>query len=288
MKVIIGNSLTLIAITVALTAPQELATAQVLLSDSFDRVEGSSDTNGKPADPDNFSSWGANDNSLGGSIVNTWIVGPGRGGGANQATDGSLASTIEGGAHYDFDVTSVAPNGFIVEFDFNRFHPFNPGSGNGFVGFGLGADSGAVVGGGGFVANNSDLTLIFQQGVGANVGNMQILEDNVFAGGTDGSGLGPVDYGDPTAWHSVKLTVVPAVAGAYGDADTINASVSVDGSAPYSFSVLGGTDFGNLGFSSNGFVHRAYDNLVVSAIPEPTSLLLGGLATLICACTRRR
>ncbi|MEZ6194024.1 MAG: hypothetical protein R3C45_22485, partial [Phycisphaerales bacterium] len=229
------------------------AQAQVIYSDSFNRIAGSGDTNGKPADPNNFSAWGANDNALGGSVVNTWLVGPSRGGGANQVTDGSLASTIEGGAHYLFDATTVAPNGFQVEFDFTRFHPFNPGSGNGFLAVGLGADTGAVIGGGGFVPNNSDLTLLFQQAVAPNAGNMQILEDNVFAGGTSGTGLGPVDYGDPTIWHSVKLVLIPAVAGAYGSADTINASVSIDGGTPYNFSVLGGTEFGNLGFSSNGF-----------------------------------
>jgi hypothetical protein len=261
------------------------ATAQILYSDSFDRIEGSGDTNGKPADPNNFSAWGANDNALGGSLVNTWIVGPSRGGGANQATDGSLASTVEGGAHYDFDITTLAPAGFVVEFDFNRFHPFNPGTGNGFLAVGLGADSGAAVGGGGFVPNNSDLTILFQQGVGANTGNTQILQDNVFLPGT--ASEGPVDFGDPTVGHSVRLAMVPAVAGQYGDADVINGSLSIDGGPAYTFSVLGGADFGNLAFSSNGFVHRSYDNLVVRAIPEPTSAVLAAMVALA-GCRRRR
>lgn len=279
------TKLLLVACMVTAIASSQ-ADASVLYSDSFDRTTGSGDTNGKPADPNNFSEWGANDNALGGSLVNTWIVGPSRGGGANQATDGSLASTIEGGAHYDFDVTGLAPNGFMVEFDFSRFHPFNPGSGNGFIAVGLGADSGSVVGGGQFAPGNSDLSLVFQQGVGANVGNTQILEDNVFLPGTGSEG--PVDYGDPTVAHSVKLTVVPAVAGAYGDADTINGSLSVDGGAAYNFSFLGGTDFGNLAFSSNGFVHRSYDNVVVTAIPEPGTLVLAGLGCLAIAGLRRK
>lgn len=273
-----------VCVATALVVSQ--ASAQVIYSDSFDRVEGSGDTNGKPADPNNFSAWGANDNALGGSTVNTWIVGPSRGGGANQATDGALASTIEGGAHYDFDVTTLAPLGFMVEVDFNRFHPFNPGSGNGFSGIGLGADTGAAVGGGGFVPNNSDLALIFQQGVGANVGNMQILEDNVFLPGTGSEG--PVDYGDPTVGHSVKLTLIPAVPGAYGDADTINGSLSIDGGTPYNFSVLGGSNFGSLALSSNGFVHRSWDNVVVTAIPEPTSVALACFGLMAVSLVRRK
>ncbi len=85
--------------------------------------------------------------------------------------------------------------------------------------------------------NSSDLSLVFQQGVGANIGNMQILEDNVFLPGTGSEG--PVDYGDPTVWHSVKLTLTPVVPGQYGDTDVINGSLSIDGGATYSFSVLG-------------------------------------------------
>jgi len=277
------------ASVVALSLVAGDAAAQVIYSDSFDRTTGSGDPNGNPAGAGNgASAWEANDNVLGGSVVNTWLVGPARGGGANQVTNGSLASTIEGGAHYVFDVTSVAPNGFKVEFDFNRFHPINPGNGNGFLAIGLGADTGAVIGGGGFVPNNSDLTLLFQQAAGPNSGNMQILEDNVFAGGTAANGDGPVDYGDPTVGHSVQLTLVPASSGAYGSGDTINGSVSIDGGTAYNFSVLGGTEFGNLAFSSNGFVHRSYDNLVVTAIPEPSTLVLAGLAMLAGVGRRRR
>lgn len=274
----------------ALIAPGALladASAQVLYSDSFDRTEGSGDPNGKPADPNNFSAWGDNDNALGGTLVNSWVVGPSRGGGANQVADGNLASTIEGGAHYAVDVSTLAPLGFTVEFDFNRFHPFNPGSGNGFLAVGLGADTGSTVGGGGFVPNNSDLAIIFQQGVGGNVGNTQILQDNSFAGGTNIDGEGPLDYGDPTAWHRVQLTLRPAVPGMYGDADTILGTLTVDSSATHSFSVLGGSEFGNLAFSSNGFVHRAYDNLVVSVVPEPMGVLLAGLGLVAAAMHRR-
>jgi hypothetical protein len=247
----------------------EVVTAQtVLYSDSFDRTTGSGDPNNKPADPDNFSSWGENDNASGGTLVNTWTTGPSRGGGANQVTDGSFASTVEGAARYPVDITGMAASGFVVEFDFNRFSPFNPpdpfGTNNGFLSVGLGTDSDAGLGGGQFNVNNADFTLLFQQAVGNNTGNTQFFEDSAFLAGTDSEG--PVDYGDPLATHSVELTMVPAVTGQYGETDTVHGMLRIDGGTPFSFSVLGGTEFGVLSFASNGFVHRIYDNLVVTAL----------------------
>lgn len=252
------------------------ASAQTILySDSFDRTTGSGDPNGNPGggtDPGpGFSDWGTNDNASGGTISNAWITGPNRGGGANQVTDGDLASTVEGAAQYLFDITTMAPSGFTVEFEFNRFSPFNPpdpfGTNNGFLSVGLGADTGAVLGGGQFNVNNADVTLLFQQAVGDNQGNTQIFQDNMLLLPAMEGDTGPIDYGDPLTGHAVELTFVPAVNGQYGDADTVNGSVIIDGGSPFEFSVLGGTEFGNLSFNSNGFVHRTYDNLVVTALP---------------------
>ena len=259
------------------------AAAQVIYSDTFNRVEGSGDPNGKPADPNNFSAWGDNDNGLGGSVVNTWLVGPSRGGGANQVTDGERASTVEGGAHMVFDVTTVAPNGFTVEFNFHRFHPpTSVPSGNGFVAFGLGADTGAGLGGGLFATNNSDVAMLFQQSANGNLGNPQFFVDGALVDD------GPFDYGDPDLPHDVTVSITPDVPGAYGDADTISGWVSVDGGPRYHFNVPGGAEFGNLAVSSNGFVHRSYDNLVVTAIPEPTSVVLAGMTVLAGLGWRRR
>lgn len=258
----------LAACGIALCLAASSSAQTILYSDSFDRVTGSGDPNGKPAEPDNFSAWGDNDNASGGTLVNTWLVGPSRGGGANQVTDGQWGSTIEGSARYPVDITAMAPNGFIVQFDFNRFSPFNPpdpfGENNGFVSVGLGAEDDAGQGGGQFNVNNTDFAILFQQPVGGNVGNTQFFEDGVFLLGTTDEG--PVDYGDPLATHTVELTMVPATAGQYGDADMINGSVSIDGGTPFDFSVLGGDGFGHLSFASNGFVHRVYDNLTVTAL----------------------
>lgn len=258
----------------ALLVHVETALGQtVIYSDSFNRTTGSGDPNFLPADPDNFSDWGTNDNAFGGTIQMTYFVGPqNRTGGANQTTDGSVATLIAGGAMFDFDVATVAPGGFSVAFDFNRFHPINPGTGNGFIAMGLGRtvpeDPNTY---GNFAAlNGADFALLFQQGVEGNVGNTQFFQDSTsaateFLPGTGATG--PLDYGDPTATHSVVLTMTPAVAGAYGDADVINFTLEVDGSASFSSSVLGGDDFGRLAFSANPAVHRFIDNLVVTALP---------------------
>lgn len=244
----------------------------IIYSDSFDRTTGSGDPNGKPADPDNFSSWGDNDNALGGTTVNTWLVGPDRGGGANQTTDGEHGTLVEGGAHYVFDVTTVAPSGFTVEFDFNRFNDFNEpdpfGENPGFVSVGLGADTGAGIGGGQFTVNNSDVSILFQQSVGSNIGNTQIHEDAALKFPATAGDPGPLDYGDPLVDHSVKITAIPASVGQYGETDTVNISLEVDGGTPFDFSVLGGAEFGNLAFAANQFVHRNIDNLIVTALPS--------------------
>ena len=264
----------LFASVVVVAACVQTAWAQtVIYSDSFNRTTGSGDPNFLPADPDNFSDWGMNDNAMGGTVQMAYFVGPGgRSGGANQVTDGSVATMIAGGGMFDFDVATVAPGGFTVAFEFNRFHPINPGTGNGFIAMGLGRtvpDDATTYGPQGAL-NGSDFAILFQQGVDANVGNTQIFQDDDGTGSSFLPGTaatGPLDYGDPTATHAVLLTMTPAVAGAYGDSDVINFTLEVDGSASFSSSVLGGDDFGRLAFSANPFVHRYIDNLVVTALP---------------------
>ncbi|MEQ8211552.1 MAG: PEP-CTERM sorting domain-containing protein [Lacipirellulaceae bacterium] len=264
----------------------------VLFSDTFARTTGSGLPNGHPGGAGfGLSDWGTNDNGLGGTISMAYTAGPTRtgdisnpdSGSANSVTDGLVGSTIEGSARFDFDITTMAPSGFTVEFDFNRFHednppdPFAPGAG--YVSVGFGTEDDDVQGGGAFNVNNADLTILFQQDIDGNdppnqVGNIQIFEDSVQTDGVaivdgmelDPSGNGRISYGDPVMDHSVKVQIVPAVNGAYGDADVLNVELTVDSVLLYSFSTVGGIDFGTLSLASNGFVHREYDNLVVTAL----------------------
>jgi hypothetical protein len=268
--------------------------AAVIYSDTFTRVTGSGDPNGNPAGVGNgFSSWGTNDNALGGTISQAYFVGPtNRTGGANQTTDGSRGTLISGGTMFGFDVTTVAPNGFSVAFEFNRFHPINPGTGNGFVavGFGKAVPADPNTYGGLGAIGGSDFAILFQQSAGGNLGNTQFFQDDAGTATTflPGTGAtGPLDYGSPTGTHSVLIEFTPVILGAYGSADTINFEITVDGSASFASSLLGGDNFGNLAFSANPSVHRYIDNLVVSAIPEPASILLLGLSVLGTTSIRR-
>lgn len=277
----------LVATVATLALLSAEANAVVIYSDSFNRVTGSGDPNGNPAGAGNgFSSWGTNDNALGGTVAQPYFVGPtNRTGGANQTTDGNFGTLINGGTMFDFDVSTVAPLGFTVAFDFNRLHPVNPNPGNGFIAVGLGRTVPAdpnTYGGLGALAG-ADFAFLFQQGAGGNVGNTQFFQDDTgnatsFLPGTGATG--PLDYGNPSVTHAVLLTMTPVVPGAYGGADVINFTLQIDGSASYSSTVLGGADFGRLSFSANPTVHRYIDNLIVSSIPEPTSLGLAGLGLL--------
>lgn len=248
------------------------ASAEVLYSDTFTRVTGSGDANGDPNGPaDNFSDWGTNDNGLGGTVSQAWAAGPSRaGGGRNAVTNGTQGVAFGTTSLYEFDVAAVAPLGFEIAFDFSRFViPPDPGPGaGGYIAFGLGVDIGSALND--FTAiGASDFSVLFQQANNGNAANASVFEDNV--------SVTNFDYFDPDSPHTLVMTVVPAVAGAYGVADSIDVELLIDGTLSQSFTTLGGDDFGTFAVSSNNFDARYIDNLVVSVIPEPTSLVLASL-----------
>lgn len=274
-----------LSLTTALAAAALIAapaSAQILYSDTFSRVTGSGDGNGDPngADP-NFSDWGTNDNGLGGSNMQAWIAGPSRaGGGRNAVTDGDLGLSHGTTSMYDYDAAGAAPNGFKVALDFSRFVATpDPGPGpGGYIAIGLGVDTGATINDGTAI-NASDFSILFQQANNGNAANADVREDTTV--------LESFDYLDPDGDHTLLLTVIPAVAGAYGDADLVSINVLIDGAISKDYAVLGGANFGSFTVSANNFEPRSIDNLIVTAIPEPSALALACLG-LVGVLRRRR
>lgn len=276
------GKLLLVAIAVTAFACSQ-ADAQILYSDTFSRVTGSGDGNGDPnGAADNFSDWGTNDNGLGGSNSQAWVSGPSRaGGGRNAVTDGSLGISHGTGSLYEFDAAAAAPNGFTVALDFSRFVTTpDPGPGaGGFISIALGVDAGTAPNE--FTPTNAgDFAVLFQQAAQGNAANAEAFADGV--------SLGTFDYLTPDAPHTLLMTVVPQTSGAYGDGDTVDINVLVDGSISNDYAVAGGVDFGTFMVGANNFDTRFIDNLVVTAIPEPTSMILAGVALIAGLGVRRR
>ncbi|MEQ8211551.1 MAG: PEP-CTERM sorting domain-containing protein [Lacipirellulaceae bacterium] len=259
------------------------ASATVLYSDTFSRVTGSGDGNGDPnGAADNFSDWGTNDNGLGGTNAQAWVSGPSRaGGGRNAVTDGSLGISHGTGSLYEFDAAAAAPNGFTVALEFSRFVVTpDPGPGaGGFISVGLGVDAGTAINE--FTPTNvGDFAVLFQQAAQGNAANAEVF--------ADGASLGTFDYLSPDTAHTLLLTVTPQTAGAYGSGDTVDINVLVDGTISQDYSVAGGIDFGTFSVGANNFDTRFIDNLVVTAIPEPTSIVLFGLGCVAIFSSRKR
>lgn len=272
----------------------------VLLSDTFDRVTGKGDgnTSNTPAYTDGNSNWGANDNALGGTVVQTYTAtnSAARTGGLQQVTGvpfvgtvqqtaiGSVATLGSGSAKTTTSFmpaynTVVGATGLIISFSFDRFTDPAATAANGFIAMGIGTDAGGATVVPGVVTeaqDNSDWALGFQQGTTTNPnGNAQTFD------GTSATALTNFNYGNtstsPLELHRVRITLTPN--GDFNTAGTtVNYDINVDGTSRStgSFTTSGG-DFGILTFSSNQSVTRYIDNLVVEAItiPEPSTALLG-------------
>lgn len=274
-----------VAVALVVTALMaQSATAQILYSDTFSRITGSGDGNGDPnGAADNFSDWGTNDNGLGGANSQAWEAGPSRaGGGRNAVTDGDLGISHGTTSFYDLDAAAASPNGFRVSLDFSRFVDPPVPAGGGYIAFGFGVDAGTTSAAlNDFTAiGASDFAILFQQANNGNAANANVFEDN--------TSFANFDYLDPIGAHTLELAFTPAVAGAYGDADSVNVDVLVDGAIAQNFTTLGGSNFGSFAVSANNFDTRYVDNLVVSSIPEPASMLLVLLGVVGAAGSRRR
>ena len=280
--------------------------AAVLLTDSFARTTGVGDGNtaGAVAAGTGSSDLGSNDNAAGGTIVGAYTTSTSRGGGANvtSGTDpdfpgnGSVATFFNQGFVLDgTGITAASPDGFTVGFDFDRIADPGVTSGgpNGYLAFGVGAPvtpDPATIGAAYAISGNTAFAALFQQSNNGNIGNAEVFENGAeLATGSD------VDYGDPTATHSVLLTLIPQLTGAFNSVgDVISYDLAVDGSSisSGSFTNVDGDSLDGLAFSTNLFSGTFIDNLAVNsietvAIPEPTSL--GALAVLgLAGVVRRR
>lgn len=266
-------------VVTAMVSLAGIASAEIIFSDSFDRVRGSGDANGFPG-PVNSSDWGDNDNALGGSAVQTYTFDESRGGGAQQTTDGSVAQLIGGAAQVELDLGPLAPLGYTVAFDFQRVT-----DGNGFIAMGIGLDdTDQIENAGGFngnaflftnSANGAEAAVLVKQN-----GDVELWDGAAAPAQTIGG-----FYGDPSGVHSALVTV--SAPSGYGAGSAGVLSLSIDGSAAASQDItFDGVSSGYLSFYSNlaggGGVIRygAIDNLVVTAIPEPSSLAIAAMACL--------
>lgn len=264
--------------TAAMFASQGVAA--VILSDSFNRGPlGSGDGNGNPAGVTPKSDWGANDNALGGSAVQTYAFDQSRGGGAQQTTNGSVAQLYAGAAQMELNLGPLAPLGYTVAFDFTRT------AGNGFVTLGIGLnDTNQIENTGGFngnaflftnPANGADGAVLFKQN-----GDLELWN----GAAAPGSAV-PGFYAMPEATNSALITVSAPNGYGAGQTGTLTAQI---GAATASVGLtFDGISSGYLSFYSNQ-LGATIDNLVVAAIPEPATIALSSLGGLAMVAVRRR
>ncbi|QDU71529.1 hypothetical protein [Mucisphaera calidilacus] len=246
-----------------------------ILSDAFDRTLGN-------ANPDNgalLSDWGSNDNGLGGSTVQAYALTPTRvsGGGINSTVQDGQGVIRFGAASTAYDLTTdpavLAAGGYVVNVDVTR------GS-SGFASIFFGLDAATVAatdGGAAFLAVNAvtDATFLIQSNQGA--GRVQW---NTFGGGSINFD-NIAGFDDATAQVNVEVKV--EAPDGFDALDPITISIAVNGTPVTTQNfITDGEGLGYVGFSANTG-GAMYDNLVISALPEPMSaslLALGGLALL--------
>lgn len=271
---------------VATSALVSAAGASVILSDNFNRTAGvnASGTNG------GLSSWGDNNNGLGGLSTMTYKVRNTAAGSSTeqQFVDGNLGRLRLGHGVVNLDlltVSGVAQNGYRASFDFQR-------GGGGYVAFALGLTPAEIEAhpqnnariGVPFAANipETDFGFLFRPSAAS-----ELWRGGVQTTGPAGIFNATSISGSPTSLlNSAVVEVTPAVAGQWGAGSLINLSLTVNSGTPLNYTFTSdGSGLGYFGFHSNAgatVAQAGIDNLVISVVPEPATLgaLVGGLVLL--------
>lgn len=246
-----------------LTAP-----AQIILSDSFSRNVNNPPQAGGP------SGWGANDNALGGTQTQTYLAQLDPTTSQQQWVNGSQGLLRSGSTRIDLDLAPLAPSGFTLSFDATR------GVG-GYVGFTLGLGPTNTLAGLAPLNAFADFSFLLKPAVSGSM-QLEMLTNGISATGNYGA------FGSATAAHSIVAALTPN-----GYTGTAGISITIDGNNAFTGSLFTGTfDWQNDGwqgyvsFESNN-TDAKIDNLVITAVPEPGTVLLGVFGGLGLALFRR-
>jgi hypothetical protein len=269
-----------VAVVATLTFTAPASASIVKFSDNFNRTAGVN----AAGNAGGLSSWGTNNNALGGFIASPYKVRNTAAGASTeqQFVDGNLGRLRLGHGVVDRDLLSlpsVVQNGFEVSFDFQR-------GGGGYIAFAVGLTPSEIEShpqnnariGVPFAANipQTDFGFLFRPGAAS----------EVWKAGT--SSVGPAGIfnatsiaGSPTSLlNSAVAKFTPAISGQWGSGDTINFQLTVNNALvpQYSTSFISdGSGLGFFGFHSNAgasVAQAAVDNVVITAIPEPASAVM--------------
>jgi hypothetical protein len=269
-----------VATLATLCAFAATASAATIVSDDFNRTAGVNASGSAGG----LSSWGSNNNALGGGVTQTYKVRDTAIGASTeqQFVDGALGRLRLGHGVVDFDLLSDAgalQNGYRASFDFQR-------GGGGYIAFAVGITPAEIQAhpqnnariGVPFAANipETDFGFLFRPSAASEVWKSGVTS------------VGPASIfnatsiaGSPTTLlNSAVVEITPAVAGQWGVGSTINVALTVNGAASPQYTTTflsNGPGLGYFGFHSNAgatVAQAGIDNLVITAIPEPNSAML--------------
>lgn len=281
-----------IALAMALILTTSVSASTVKFSDNFNRTAGVN----AAGNAGGLSSWGTNNNALGGTIAAPYKVRNTAAGASTeqQFVDGNLGRLRLGHGVVNHDLLSlpsVLQNGYEVSFNFQR-------GGGGYIALAVGLTPNEIEThpqnnariGVPFAANipQTDFGFLFRPSAASEVWK---------AGATS---VGPAGIFNATSvagspvnlLNSAVAKFTPAVAGQWGAGATINFQLTVNNALvpQYSTSFLSdGSGLGYFGFHSNAgttVAQAAVDNVVITAIPEPATALLLALMG-FCGIVRR-